>query len=180
MRDAGCTWCAPFTPSVDTHYLSYLTFSRNGVPLQELRHLVNHSGRIALANLRVDLGPKIVDGLRIELTPSGQLRSGHQSVLGIHVRRADNGEPVGDLEALLGSASRVAIASADGRRVLDVHVGAGAAGRGAMDDAMPPAATFGPDLGFTGSFDKPGLFRIWVQVQHEARVVTAPFVVDVK
>ena len=92
-----------------------------------------------------------------------------------------------DLAPYLGAAAHVAIVSEDTRAFAHTHgeaagQGNGHAGHGAMAgmemDTVP--ATFGPEVTFTHSFARPGLYKIWGQFGYHGRVLTVPFVVQVR
>ncbi len=52
--------------------------------------------------------------------------------------------------------------------------------KGSMGEMPAPTLPFGPDLGFTQTFDTPGLYTIWVQMQRGGQVLTAPFTIEVQ
>jgi len=40
--------------------------------------------------------------------------------------------------------------------------------------------TFGPRIAFTHTFQEPGLYKIWAQLDHHGDIATVPFVVEVE
>ncbi|HEU5316240.1 MAG TPA: ATPase P, partial [Chloroflexota bacterium] len=184
-----------FTPAVDAHYLAYTTFRRGGLELEDKRHLESHGSAMAAAameaqgiaaapapkrSLPLDLAPKEVGGLRIALSPPAEIRAGTQALFRVRVDEAGSGRPARDLRTFLGAAAHVAIASADGHHVMHMHAQPGVPRKGAMGDMPAPTLPFGPELGFAQTFDEPGSYRIWVQVQRGGEPVSAGFTVEVK
>jgi hypothetical protein len=53
-------------------------------------------------------------------------------------------------------------------------------GMGGMGtEATAEAQTYGPDMTFHTEFPSPGRYAMWLQVQYQGEVYTAPFVMDV-
>jgi P-type Cu+ transporter len=169
-----------FTPSVESHYIAYATFKRGRADLKDARHLVTHSGQVLKPDLSVDLAPKFVAGLQVELTPQSEIRTDEPALFRIRVADAGNSEGVRDLETFLGAGAYVVIASADGHHIMSMHAQPGVPRKGGMREMPAPALPFGPNLGFTQTFDEPGLYRIWIRMQRAGQVITAPFTVEVK
>jgi len=46
--------------------------------------------------------------------------------------------------------------------------------------AVVPDVGYGPSIAFTHTFDKPGLHKIWVELQYRGQVITVDWVLDVK
>jgi Cu+-exporting ATPase len=176
------------TPPTAGAYRVYTEFVRDGRKVLDRREVVVGNPAPAAADLAVDLAPKTVDGLTVALAVPAEIRAGEPVHLDVAVGR--DGQPVTDLEPYLGAVAHLAIVAADGGDFAHVHGEAkGAAGDAAADDhaddrgaadAHAVPAVFGPGIHADHAFPQPGLYKVWVQVQHEGRVVTAPFVVEVR
>jgi hypothetical protein len=160
--------------------MAYATFKRDREDLEYMRHLLDQSGRLVKPNMAVDLAPKEVSSLRVELKPPAEIRTKEPALFRIHVEQAASGEGVRDLEAYLGAAAHVVIASGDWHHVMHMHAQPGVPRQGGMRETPAAPLPFGPDLGLTQTFDEPGLYKVWVQVQRGGQVITAPFTIEVK
>lgn len=169
-----------FTPAVDSHYMAYTTFQRGREGLHDKRHLAAHSSQPMQPRLAVDLAPKDAGSLRVELTPPVEIRMNEPALFRIRVEQASNRQGVRDLEAFLGAAAHITIASGDGHHIMQMYAQPGVPRKGSMGEMPAPTLPFGPDLGFTQTFEVPGLYRIWVQVQRGGQIITAPFTIEVK
>lgn len=119
-----------------------------------------HSGIKADATL-----VKEIDGKEIELIMSGD-KSNEETTLSFNIRDAKTKEGINNLEPYLGAVGHVVILSKDAEKYLHVH-------------PLEEKAT-GPEAKFETSFPKSGIYKIWGQFQHEGKVFTVPFTVDVK
>ncbi len=169
-----------FTPTVNSHYVASATFRRDREDLQDKRHLAAHNAPPMQPGLAVDLAPKDINGLRIQMTPPAQVRANEVALFRIRVGLAGSDEGVRDLEAYLGAAAHIIIASGDGHHIMQMYAQPGVPRKGSMAEMPAPTLPFGPDLGFTQTFEEPGLYKIWVQVQRGGQIVTAPFTIEVK
>lgn len=79
---------------------------------------------------------------------------------------AASGQPVADLEPYLGAAGHLLIVNADVTSAVHGHPEGGVT-RG-------PVVTFDPIL------PAPGRYKMWLQVQRNGTVITAPFIIDVQ
>ncbi|WP_202914555.1 hypothetical protein [Paenibacillus antri] len=107
---------------------------------------------------------KTIDGKRIELDIAG-LSPNADAMLTFSFKDAPSGRPIDDLEPYLGAVGHVVILSEDAETYLHVH----------------PAdeASTGPEATFHTSFPSSGTYKIWGQFQHQGRLITVPFVVNV-
>lgn len=107
---------------------------------------------------------KQASGIRVSLEASNS-RAGKEALLRFTLTDGASGRPVADLEPYLGAAGHMLIVNAD----LTV-----------ADHAHPddPAAR-GPSITFQPLMPAAGLYKLWLQVQHDGRVVTIPFVISV-
>lgn len=104
------------------------------------------------------------NGIRATVTPS-EIKSGSLTTLAFDLADDESGAPVGDLELNSGALAHLFVVSADlteGQHLRPV------------DDRRGPRVSFAP------IFPRPGHYKLWLQVQRAGRVVTLPFVVDVR
>jgi len=105
------------------------------------------------------------DGKRVSLRISS-LAPDEESVLTFHVEDEVSGRPIADLEPYLGAIGHVVILSEDGERYVHAHA--------EKDQGS------GPDARFEVIFPKSGVYKIWVQFQHQGQVFTASYAVQVR
>lgn len=173
------------TPAAPGTYVLYDEFVHEGRTVLDRRELVYGQPSTHGAALVPDLTPRTVDGVTVALDAPRVLAAGHEARFTYRLTR--DGHPVTDLAPYLGAAAHVAIVSEDTRAFAHTHgeapgQGNGPTGRGAMavmEMDAPPAA-FGPDVTFTHSFVRPGLYKIWGQFGYHGGVPTVPFVVQVR
>jgi Cu+-exporting ATPase len=131
------------------------------------------------AKLTPDTGAGQIDGYTVSINTAGRLTSGATSTFVVTVKR--NGQPVTDLEPYLGAAAHVVVLDESAGEFAHVHAISGDnAPTGDMAEMAKPPARFGPDLSFSHRFDKPGLYKVWVQFSRDGRVTTVPWVVEVR
>ena len=80
-----------------------------------------------------------------------------------------SGNPITDLEPLIGAGGHSVIISSDIQEFLHVH----------PTDEVEPNWKGGPHISFRTSFPKPGLYKAWGQFQHKGKIIMADFVLDV-
>ncbi|MFP2908319.1 hypothetical protein ACLESD_25355 [Pyxidicoccus sp. 3LFB2] len=105
------------------------------------------------------------DGLEVTLHSDAELRAGEAAMLHFDVTDAATGTPVMDLEPYLGAMAHFMVLSADGKDFVHVHA---LDARGSASRVSAHAV-----------FPRPGLYKLWGQVQRKGRVATVPFVVRV-
>ncbi len=76
------------------------------------------------------------------------------------------GLPVTNLENYLGALGHVVVISEDTEQYLHVHPN--------------DQADKGPNIGFNTNFEKPGLYRVFLQFNHAGKIHTGDFTVNVK
>lgn len=108
---------------------------------------------------------KIVDGKEIELSVSST-KPAEDVTLTFNILDAQTKEGIRNLEPYLGAVGHVVILSADAEQYLHVHP---------IDEQVT-----GPKAEFATSFPKSGTYKIWGQFQHQGKVFTVPFVVEIK
>ena len=83
----------------------------------------------------------------------------------VQVKVTKGGQPVTDLENYLGALGHMVVISQDTKQYLHVH---------------PQDQTDkGPVIGFHTNFDKAGLYRVFLQINHGGQIRTADFTVNV-
>lgn len=179
------------TPPDAGTYNLYTEFVQGGEKVLDRREVAVGSGTREGANLSPDLSPKTVDGTTVSLDVPEEIRAGEPVHLDFEL--TDDGEPVRDLSPYLGAASHVAIVSEDGSEFTHGHGEA----KGEAKDAEEAAETddrgdgghggghgipeaFGPGVHADHTFEGPGLYKLWAQFERDGRVITAPFVVEVR
>ncbi len=103
-----------------------------------------------------------------------KMETGKDMMLHFQVRDAQ-GKPV-QLQPYLGALGHLVLISGDAKTYLHTHpMGAeGHEGHGAS--AAPQSAS---DVMFHTQFAKPGIYKAWGQFQHNNKIITAPFVLNV-
>lgn len=108
---------------------------------------------------------KVIDDKEVELTLSGT-RAEDEVTLTFTIVDAQTKEELSNLEQYLGAVGHVVILSDDAEQYLHVH-------------PVDEKAT-GPKAEFMTSFPTSGTYKIWGQFQHQGKVFTVPFVVNIK
>ncbi|MCP3773515.1 hypothetical protein NLX71_09340 [Paenibacillus sp. MZ04-78.2] len=108
---------------------------------------------------------KVVDGKQVELTLSST-KAQDEVTLTFHIADVQTKKGISNLEQYLGAVGHVVILSDDAEKYLHVH-------------PVDEKAT-GPKAEFMTSFPNSGMYKIWGQFQHQGKVFTVPFVVDIK
>jgi hypothetical protein len=80
-----------------------------------------------------------------------------------------SGNPIIDLEPLMGTGGHSVIISSNIQEFLHVH----------PTDEVEPNWKGGPNVSFRASFPKPGLYKAWGQFQHKGKIMMADFVLKV-
>jgi hypothetical protein len=80
-----------------------------------------------------------------------------------------SGNPITDLEPLMGAGGHSVIISSDLQEFLHVH----------PTDEVDPNWKGGPHISFITSFPKPGLYKAWGQFQHKDKIIMADFILEV-
>lgn len=114
--------------------------------------------------LKPDPRDKVVDGVRVRLTPD--LEAGREGRLTFSFSDAATDAPIRDLQPYLGASGHVLIVKSDLTDAFHAHPG------------LP--ATSGPDVTFAQVLPSAGFYKLWVQVQRGGNVITVPFVIEVR
>jgi hypothetical protein len=119
-------------------------------------------------------GPRrLADGYMITIDKHEPIKAGAPATLTFAVSRNDQG--VADLEPYFGSPGHLVLISQDLTRLVHAHA-SGVHGH----DHGPATPASGPDLSFDVTFPAPGLYGAWLQFQHQGKMMTAPFTLEVK
>ena len=131
--------------------------------------------------------------MTVSLEPPEAVRADEQGTF-TYILEKEDGSPAKDLEPYLGAPAHVAIVSEDAREFAHTHGEASASGGNTSDSEGNGDAggaegeehaghgqgqTFGPEISFHHTFEKPGLYKVWAQFNHHGDVTTVPFVVQV-
>jgi len=108
---------------------------------------------------------RTAEGKEVELKLSGAV-AGRDAELTFEIRDAKSKKGVNDLEPYLGAVGHVVILSADAEEYLHVH--------------PTDEKSTGPEAKFATRFPHAGTYKIWGQFKHSGKVITVPYVVDVK
>ncbi|NOU92096.1 hypothetical protein GC093_02450 [Paenibacillus sp. LMG 31456] len=120
----------------------------------------------AIAEVLPDLNRiKQIGDKEVELKLSGT-KAKEEVTLTFNIRDAATKKGINNLQPYLGAVGHVVILSKDAEQYLHVHP---------VDEKAS-----GPDAKFATTFPQSGIYKIWGQFQHEGKVFTVPFVVDVK
>ena len=79
------------------------------------------------------------------------------------------GNPITDLEPLMGAGGHGVIVSRNVRQFLLVH----------PSEEVQADWRGGPAVSFKTKFTNPGLYKVWGQFQHRGRIITADFILEV-
>jgi plastocyanin len=109
---------------------------------------------------------KVVDNgrYRIDLVLPDHVAAGHN--VDFIFRVADSkGNPIHDLEPLMAAGGHCVIISSDAKDFLHVHPA----------EQVKENWRGGPDVAFSATFPKSGVYRIWGQFHHKGKVITADY-----
>ena len=143
-----------------------------------------------------------IDGYTVRLEAGGAIEAGAAARLRYIVER--DGEPLAEFEPYLGARAHLVVIGADvetfrhahalgsheeGADQQDEHAGHECHGQHAHHERAPqPHTGHAPGamavepgtLEFDVRVEAPGVYRAWAQFQHEGRVITAPFTINVR
>jgi hypothetical protein len=100
--------------------------------------------------------------------PQGKIVSKEDTDIVFSISDA-SGNPITDLEPLMGAGGHSVIIGSDLQEFLHVHPA----------EEIKPDWKGGPHISFRTSFPKPGLYKAWGQFQHNGNTITADFVLEV-
>lgn len=108
---------------------------------------------------------KTVDGKEVTLAISST-KAREEATLTFTVKDEKTKAGIGNLEQYLGAVGHVVILSEDAEQYLHVHP---------IDEKAS-----GPDAAFMTAFPNPGTYKVWGQFQHQGKVFTVPYVVEIQ
>jgi hypothetical protein len=169
------------------NYLLFADFTPTGDKQQVIRlTLATKDAQSSPARLELSPGETTVGPLKIALDVPETLSAGAESMITFHVSDAKTGKPVSTLDAYLGAAGHLVIIDSTAEIYLHTHpsemadMNSSSGSMGSMSmEATAEAQAYGPDVTFHTEFPSPGRYAMWLQVQYQGEVYTAPFVVDV-
>ena len=144
---------------------------------------LNVKGAVRAAQpLQPDAEPGLIktrDGLRVKLTLPSHLQAASDVAFRFDVADAATDLPVSDLEPYLGAWAHIMIVSEDRRNFIHAHPVEDVI---SSDPWQHTHVAPGPSP-FTVStvtgFRSPGIYRLWVQFQRQAKVITIPYTIKV-
>jgi hypothetical protein len=113
-----------------------------------------------------------LDGIKMVMTTDKPLRTGEDIGFTMNMFDAKTGAPIRNLKPYLGAWAHIAIVSGDTRDFVHVHP---------IDEPGQIAATYRsgptpPVIRTQTGFRRPGLYKMWIQVQRGDRVTSVPFI----
>jgi hypothetical protein len=164
-------------------YIVFADFTPTGDDQQFIRTtLTPQNAQSAAANLAVSEPEFVAGPLRFELQLPDTLNAGAETLLSFHVADAESGAEIDTLDEYLGAGGHLVLVDSGAEVYIHTHTAEHgkdeAGGHGAMA-GMAMAAQYGPHIEFEATFPATGMYAMWLQVQYEGQVYTAPFVVDV-
>jgi hypothetical protein len=147
-------------PKVDHQWIQVAGGKRDAIPLQS------------------DLSDKQLSGIRFRLALDAPPRTGTDIGLSLTLKDASTGQPIADLEPYLGAWAHFVLVSVDGQEFIHAHPLDGAV-ESEVHDHSTVAGPNPPVLRTLTGFRKPGIYKLWAQVQRKGQVLTVPFVLEV-
>lgn len=131
---------------------------------------------------------KVVDGLRIVMKPSADIKAGQELNLDFQAFDAASGKPATDLQNYLGELAHFVIISEDLEDLVHAHPmakGEGNAqpkehGANGHEHTEGNAESVGrSEVSAHTAFPRAGLYKLWAQFQRGGQVISVPFIVNV-
>ncbi len=166
-KDANYVLFADFTPTGDTQRVVRLELPTiNATEAQ---------AELTAGTLETTAGP-----LAFHLEVPQPLSAGEHLTLTFHVMDAASGEPVNTLEEYLGAAGHLVIIDQSAEIYLHTHPDHDEAeGEHAGHAGHTETPAYGPEIQFMTEFPTTGAYALWLQVQYQGEIYTAPFVIEV-
>jgi P-type Cu+ transporter len=159
----------------DDNYTVFADFTPTNRTQEVVRMQLSRPGATTISpNLVVSAHEVTADPLKITVDVPENLSAGIEQSLVFHVADAETGEELDTLDEYLGAAGHLVIVDQNGEIYLHTHPA-----EHEMADMGGMAMQYGPDLEFVTEFPGTGLYKMWLQVQYEGEIYTAPFVVNV-
>ncbi|HXG84971.1 MAG TPA: cupredoxin domain-containing protein [Pyrinomonadaceae bacterium] len=140
---------------------------------------------------------KTVEGLRVEMKPSAEIKAGQELTLDFQAFDAKTNKPATDLQNYLGELAHFVIISEDMKDFVHAHPMAKGESMDSMKTGDKPAdnhadgghdhatmkgATTKPsrsEVSAHTTFPRSGLYKLWAQFQRGGKVISVPFIVNV-
>ena len=162
---AAGNYRAPFTFAKGGDYVLFQDYTPEGSGHQLGRQAVSVQGsKYTPVKFSQDRMQWQQDGYQAILAFDKELKAGQ--LLGMKITLSKNGQPVTDLDQYLGALGHVVVISEDTEHYLHVH----------PNDQTDK----GPVIGFNTNFEKPGLYRVFLQFNHGGQIHTGDFTINVK
>lgn len=160
------------------NYVAFADFTPTGDEQQAVRvelptaNAETHAPELSAGETEFTSGP-----LHFTLHLPETLASGSEVAIHFEVTDAETSEPMDQLDEYLGAAGHLVIIDQAAQTYLHTHPAEGEHGEG--HDMAGMEMKYGPDVEFVTSFPAAGLYAMWLQVQYQGEIYTAPFVVEV-
>ncbi len=162
-------------------YVVYIEFAPEGKPTEVHRFdLPVGGGGTSLPDLAPNLAPAQTGSYTATIA---DISDAQGKAYTVHIER--DGQPVTDLQPYLGAAAHIVTLDQYTGSFGHAHAveGTNAASLDSMENMSAMEATpaaFGPDITFRPASAGPGLYKMWVQFEHQGQVQTVSWVVEVK
>lgn len=135
------------------------------------------------APIAPDTARKTLGDYQITFSPLKEMRAQESVTYSLNIKK--DGKEVTDLETYLGAFGHSVILRADTLDFIHTHAESHMMDMNAMDhenmeEAMRMMENSGPDISFETVFPQAGVYKVFTQFQHEVKVLTVDFVVEVK
>lgn len=113
-----------------------------------------------------------IEGIRATFKPQEQpIPIGKMTSVTYALKDATSGDAITDLEPYLGAFGHLMLIHQDGQTFVHSHP---------MEDEAGVKASKGGNVTFNARFPKPGIYKAWGQFQRAGKVLTIPFVLEIK
>jgi plastocyanin len=165
------------------NYKMYLDFTlADGTAKVEILGLGIAGAARPKDTLKADEKPvKTIDGLKVEMKPDVELKAKNAVMLSFNLTDAATNKPVTDLEKYLGEDAHFVVISQDLKDFVHAHpmeTDTAEHDHATASDSHHAAPV--SNISAHVTFPKGGLYKIWAQFQRAGKVITVPFVVNVK
>ncbi len=162
----------------EANYVVFADFTPTGDEQQAVRLVLPTEGAETIAPELTAGETEFSSGpLHFTLDVPETLASGGEVSIRFQVTDAETGEPVDTLDEYLGAAGHLVIVDQAAQTYLHTHPAEGEHEGG--HDMAGMETSYGPDVEFISEFPAAGTYAMWLQVQYQGEIYTAPFVVEV-
>jgi hypothetical protein len=165
------------TLPVSSNYIVFADFTPSGEHQQVVRlTLPTQDAQDSMPALSLTEREFVAGPLKFTLDVADTLNSGEETHIVFHITDAETGASLDTLDEYLGAGGHLVIVDEAGEVYLHTHPA-----DHESDDmsGMNMTPSYGPDLIFDTEFPSTGLFKMWLQVQYQGEIYTAPFVINV-